>query len=220
MVKLKVKIDKSQLKLIIGRKQKLLEGNIKSVLKKEAIPFLIGRIMDGYDSLADRANQLPEDPTNPANWRQDFKDMLFNDLQRTFSVSGRNIRVNLGDKDVLGYAEGETDPTDQTPLVWLVYYIEGLAGDWAFITPEIYDSRKGSGSFAKLESKGRFSAGFLISKDDFFDEGWQRFVAFDTVRHPFSGFSPLDIFTEALNEFRLRPFIDKAIKAASKGNKL
>ena len=220
MVTLKVKIDKSQLKRIIEKKRKLLQTNIKSVLKKEAIPFLISRIMDGFDSLADRANQLPEDPTNPANWRQDFQEMLFNDLQRTFTVSGKTIRINLGDKKVLGYTEGETDPTNQTPLVWLVYYIEGLAGDWAFITRETYDARKGSGAFAKLASQGRFGAGFLISKEDFFDEGWQRFVAFDSVRHPFSGFSPLDIFTEALNEFRLRPFIDKAIKAAAAGRKL
>lgn len=220
MVKIKVKIDKAQLKRIIEKKQKLIENNIKSILKKEAIPFLIGRIMDGFDSLSERANQLPEDPTNPVNWRQDFKDLLFNDLQKTFMVSGNNIHISLGDKSVLGYTEGETDSSDQTPLIWLVYYIEGLAGDWAFIGPNLYDLRHGSGSFAKLENPGRFGAGFMISKEDFFDEGWQKFAAFDTVRHPFSGFSPLDIFTEAMNEFRLQPFIEKAIKAAVTGKKL
>jgi len=220
MVKIKGKLDLSKLKRIISNRQKLLEDNIKTVLKTEAIPILIARIMDGYDALSERADQLPEDPTNPSNWRQEFLDLLNRDLQDTFIVSGKRVKVSLGDKKVLGYTDGESEPTDSTPLIWLVYYIEGLAGDWAFITPDLYDRRKGSGAFAKLEQQGRFGGGFLISKEAFFDEGWDRFAAFDTVRHPFSGFSPLDIFTEAVREFRLRPFIQKAIKAASEGRKL
>lgn len=219
MVKVKAKLDKAKLKNIIDKKQKLLESNIKAVLKKEALPKLIADIMDGYDSLSQRAESMPEDPTNPANWRQEFHDLLRRDLEDTFRVQGKRIHVDLGDKKVLGYSE-EPDPADPTPLVWLVYYIEGLAGEWGFITPDLYDLRRGSGAFAKLEHQGRFAGGFLISKDDFFDEGWDKFVAFDTVRHPFSGFSPLDIFTEALNEFRLRPFIEKAIKASTEGRKL
>jgi len=220
MVKIKIAVDRGKLKQIIEKKQKLLERNIKSVLKKEAMPLLISRIMDGFDSLSERADQLPEDPTNPSNWRQDFLDLLHKDLDDNFFVSGKQIKINIGNKKVLGYTDDESDSTDNTPLVWLVYYIEGLAGDWAFITPELYDKRKGSGAFAELEKQGRFSGGFMISKEEFFEEGWDRFTAFDTVRHPFSGFSPLDIFTEALKEFRLRPFIQKAIEAASEGRKL
>ena len=220
MVKLKAKLDQAKLKQIIARKQKLMEDNIKAVLKNEALPVLISRIMEGFDNLSERADQLPEDPTNPNNWRQEFQELLFRDLEETFVVSGKRIQVNIGDKEVLGYTEGETDSSDMSPLVWLVFYIEGLAGDWAFITPELYDERRGSGAFAKLQQQGRFGEGFLISKDDFFNEGWDRFAPFDTVRHPFSGFSPVDIFTEALDEFRLRPFIQKAIKAAAEGKKL
>ena len=40
------------------------------------------------------------------------------------------------------------------------------------------------------------------------------------VKHPFSGFSPLDIFAEALNEFKIRPFIQEAINAAIRGVKV
>lgn len=219
MVKLKANIDRAQLKRIIEKKQKLLQENIAAVIRNEAIPHLIDRIMEGFDSLADRADQLPEDPTNPSNWRDEFRTKLQEDLQNTFRISGNRIQIDIGEKRFLGYAEGgENESSDSTPLVWLVYYIEGLAGDWAFIGPDLYERFRGSGTFD--ETWGRFGQGFMISKEQYFEEGWNNIVSYESVRHPFSGFSPVDIFNEALNEFRLRPFIQKAIDAATAGRKL
>jgi hypothetical protein len=60
----------------------------------------------------------------------------------------------------------------------------------------------------------------MISKEDFDKEGWGSYISFEEARHPFSGYSPLDIFTEALNEFRIRPFIERAIKASKEGKRL
>ncbi len=60
----------------------------------------------------------------------------------------------------------------------------------------------------------------MISKEDYSEEGWDKIMPFEAVRHPFSGYSPLDIFTEALNEWKIRPFIEKAISASVKGRRL
>jgi hypothetical protein len=221
MVKIKLDVDEAGLKRAMEKKQKLINRNIKTVLQRLALPDLIDRIMIGFDRLADRADQLPEDPTNPSNWRAEFRSKLEEDLSNTFIVTGNRITVKIGEKDFLGYdPSGSTDPTDPSPLQWMVYYIEGLAGDWAFISPDIYDRFRGSGSFEQLRNRGRFGEGFLISREDFEAEGWDEIIPFDQVRHPFSGFSPLDIFTEALNEWKIRPFIQKAVDAAVQGRKL
>ena len=60
----------------------------------------------------------------------------------------------------------------------------------------------------------------MISKEQYQYQGWDKVIPFDQVRHPFSGFAPLDIFTEALNEFKIRTFIQKALDAATKGERV
>lgn len=216
--KIKVNVDVPKLKSIIRKKQDLIQHNISEVLKSEAMPFLINKIMVGYDSLIDRADMLPEDPTNPANWRQVFLLKLHQDLERTFIVTGSRISVRLGDKEFLGYnASGKIESDDTEPLHWLVFFIEGLIGDWAFISPETYTR------ITKQPYQpgwGRFEQGFMVSKQDYQEQGWDKVVPFAQVRHPFSGYSPLDIFAEALREFNLRPFVQKALDAASKGRRL
>lgn len=217
--KIDLKVDTPSLKKSIERIRFLVRSNIETVIRSEAIPHLIDLIMVGYDKLGDRADQLPEDPTNPANWRSEFFNKLHEDFQRNLIFSDRGFIVRIGDKDFLGYSGGgRNDPTDSTPLVWLVYYIEGLAGDWGFVTPDLYEDLRGAGKFRP--EWGRFGAGFLISREQFENEGWSEIVSFDSIRHPFSGFRPVDIFTEALREFSFRPFIKKALKAAAEGRKL
>ena len=135
--KIKANIDVSKLKSTIEKKQKLIQKNIVTVLKRDAIPLLISRVMVGYDRLSDVADQSPEDPTNPANWRAEFLSALEEDLTRTFVVAGDRISIRLGDKQFLGYSGGNTiDPNDTEPLHWMVFFIEGLIDDWAFISPE------------------------------------------------------------------------------------
>ena len=217
--KIKLKIDQSSLRQVIMANQKLILENIVAVVKNEAIPALIDKIMLGYDSLSDRMDTLPEDPTHPANWRDEFFMKLNQDLQNTFTVAGNRVIIRLGEKDFLGYdASGKIGSKDTTPLHWLVYYLEGLAGDWGFIGPEVYEKLRGGGSFNS--DWGRFGQGFMISREDYQREGWDKVVPFDQVRHPFSGYSPLDIFKEALDEWNIRPYIQKALDAAVQGRKL
>ena len=193
-------------------------SNIQAVLKKEALPSLIDAIMEGYDRLIERANTLPEDPTNPANWREDFRLKLMEELNQNFFVQGNRVIIKLGEKEFLGYdASGKIDSQDTEPIHWLVYYIEGLAGDWAFIGPETYEAYRGAGTF---KDWGRFKNGFMISREEYFLEGWDNVIPYSQVRHPFSEFSPVDIFEEALREWKLAPFLKKAVRAAVKGEKL
>ena len=67
---------------------------------------------------------------------------------------------------------------------------------------------------------GRFGEGFLIDRESYERDGWAEIMPFEVARHPFSGYSPFDIFAEALREFQLRPFLKRAIKAAAEGRKL
>ena len=217
--KIKANIDIPKLKGIFEKKQKLIQRNIVTVLKKDAIPFLIERIMVGFDGLSDRADMLPEDPTNPGNWRATFLVKLEEDLQRTFVVAGNRITIRLGDKEFLGYdPSGSIDRDDTEPLHWMVFFIEGLVGDWGFISPENYIRLTGGRRYSP--TWGRFSDGFMISRQEYEEQGWDKAIPFAQIRHPFSGFSPVDIFAEALREFRLRPFIQKAIDASIKGKQL
>ncbi len=217
-IKLNAKIDRASLQKVFDKKLKLLRDNIRAVVKNEAMPFLIDLIMKGYDDLSDKAEMGPDDPTNPANWRNEFLAKLRQDLVENLIFAGDRILIKIGNKEFLGYdASGLIDPDDARPLHWLVYYIEGLAGDWAFITPEVYQQITGQ---PYQPGWGRFGEGFMIERGEYSSQGWDRIVPFPEVRHPFSGFSPTDIFEEALNEFKIRPFIQKAITATTRGDKL
>ena len=213
-----VSLDIPGLKKIIEQKRKLIWENIVTVVRTEAASALVDKIMVGYDRLAGISDQLPEDPTGLSKWREEFKRSLEEDIQRTIRPADNTLKFQIGDKEFLGYTQGEGNPRDDTPLVWMVFYIEGLAGDWGFITPELYNQLRGPGTYQA--TWGRFGQGFLINKTQFEEEGWGQVTSFEQIRHPFSGFSPVDIFREAIDEFKLRPFIEKAIKAAAAGRVL
>ncbi len=217
-ININASIKKDILNKIIERKLKLIRENIRDEIRNKALPFLIDLIMQGYDELSDRANMGPDDPTNPVNWRAEFLAKLRQELEDNFVITGNRIIAKLGDRDFLGYdASGTTDPDDTEPLHWLVFYIEGLIGDWAFVTPEDYTKI----TRGRYDPKwGRFSQGFMINKEDYQSQGWDKTIPFEQVRHPFSGFAPLDIFSEALNEFNIRPFIQKALDAAVRGDRV
>ncbi len=234
-IKVTAKISKQQLaavERIVAAKIKLVEDNLETVMKTEAIPHLIDLVMDNYDKLSARMDTLPdqhEDPTNPANWRDVFKAKLEEDATNTFIFdrSSGIIKVNLGEKSFLGYG-GEPDTSSSTPLVWMVYYIEGLAGSWGWITKELWQQVFPDGDWDPNWGRFQDSPGFMLSAGDFFARTkrdgspslWRQKITWSEIRHPFSAFSPLDIFEEALNEFNIRPFTSKAVRAALQGKRL
>jgi len=226
-IKVRVSLSKEQgaaVDRFLKAKLKLVEDNIAAVIKNEAIPHLIDLIMFHYDKLGERMDTLSdEDPTNPTIWRGTFKDKLEEEAQETFIFDRTSgiIKLNLGEKSFLGYG-GEPDTDSNTPLIWMVYYLEGLAGSWAWITRETYQEVFPDGKWDSTWGRFKSAPGFMLSGGDFFDSKspWKSKLTWSTVRHPFSAFSPLDIFAEALNEFHIRPFVQKAIDAAQAGKKL
>lgn len=216
-IKLNAKIDKASLARVLDKKLKLIRENVLSVMRNKALPHLIDLIMKGYDTLSDRMEAGPEDPTSPERWRSEFLAKLREDLEDNLMIAGDRIIAKIGDKDFLGYnPSGSIEADDVEPLHWLVFYLEGLVGDWGFVTPEDYNQI----TRGRYDPKwGRFSQGFMISREEYEAQGWSNVIPFEQVRHPFSGVSPLDIFSEALNEFQIRPFIQKAINAAVRGEK-
>lgn len=220
---IKVEINAGQFKGILDHFSNLLRHNIIKTIKNEAVPDLIGRIMDGYQDLAARAEKLPDDPTGPAYWADVFEAALHQDLEDTFSVVGNKIIFRLGNKEFLGYEPdgGQKDPHDAAPLTWMVYYLEGLLGDWAYISPDTYQKLKPGADFDPSWGRfGQMGGGFMVSKEDYEKSGWHNVIPFEQVRHPFSGYAPVDIFAEALNEWNFHPFIKKAIRATAQGRKL
>lgn len=226
-IKVKLALSKQQAALaerIIVAKLKLVENNIAAIIQKEAIPHLIDLIMIQYDKLSARMDKLSdEDPTNPVIWRGTFKDKLEEEAAQTFIFDKTSgiIKLNLGEKSFLGYGAAP-DTDSNSPLVWMVYYLEGLAGSWAWITRETYQKVFPEGKWDPKWGRFKSAPGFMLSGGDFFDSKnpWRSKISWSEVRHPFSAFSPLDIFAEALNEFNIRPFVNKAIKAAMAGRKL
>jgi hypothetical protein len=214
---------------IVKDRLDLVNENIGSVLRKEGIPHLIDLIMVHYDGLGDRMSSLPhDDPTNPIYWREEFKAKLEQELADTFffDKSKGLIKVNLGEKSYLGY--GEEDTSIDTPLSWMVYYLEGLVGSWGWITRDVWEQVFPEGDWDPKWGRFKDAPGFMISGGDFFARKnrrggpnlFRKKITWSEVKHPFSAFSPIDIFAEALNEFQLRPFVDKALKAALMGKKL
>lgn len=218
MAGVRLRLNKNALKTFIDKRQDLFRDNVKIIVKNKALPHLVNLIMKGYDNLSAIAETGPDDPTSPANWRAEFLAKLEEDIEQTFTFTGNRILVQMGDKDFLGYdPSGEIDPDDTEPLHWLVFFLEGLIGDWAFITPETYERLRGT---SYKPTWGRFNDGFMLSRQAFESEGWDRLVNFEEVRHSFSGFSPVDIFSEAFREFQLRPFIELAVNATVKGERV
>jgi len=164
------------------------------------------------------------DPTNPQVWRGVLKDKVEEEAQQTFIFDSSSgvIKLNLGEKSFLGYSE-EPDTDSTTPLVWMVYYLEGLNTSYAWITQESWEQVFGEDAGWDPEW-GRFkeAPGFMLGGRAFHNpkNPWAEELTWSEKRHPFSSSSPQDIFGEALNEFHIRPFIQKAIDAAAAGKKL
>jgi len=232
-IKVKTRLSKQQAALaerIVKAKLKLVEDNIAAVIRKEAIPHLIDLIMKHYDKLGERMESLPhDDPTNPIHWRGTFKDKLEEEAEETFIFdrSSGVIKLNLGEKSYLGYGDAEDNQSDR-PMVWMVYYLEGLAGSWGWVTREIWQQVFPDGTWDSDWGRFRNAPGFMMSGGDFFAREnkkgkpnlFRQKITWSEIKHPFSAYSPMDIFAEALNEFQIRPFINRAIQAALAGKKL
>lgn len=217
-VKVNFTLDQaSQKKLSNLLDKKLLSKNISYVMREIIGRKYIEEIMIEFDEFSLYFEE--EDPASPEHWRSDFQESLLRDLHNFSEGTTNKISISLGDKAFFGYDEGNLDPRDNTPLVWFVFYFEGLAGEYAFISESLFFEKKGLR--ADLSKYGRFGKGFMLSKDDYEIEGWDQLTPFDQVKFPFSGSRPADIFREAWNKVELNQAdFKKAVIATLEGKTL
>lgn len=190
---------------------RLLKKHLREAVLKEGGPALIKHILDQYE-LELYGIAPPTDPTAPELWQDEFSELLYADLEESIEITPRGISFGLGDKFALGF-EDPPSPSSQDVLRTFAWILEGTIGEYAWITPDIYELKKGPGSW---EDWGRFEIGFLMSEDEFYSEGWDSVISFGEARFGFSGQGPKDIFTNAYAGFDWSPYLTKAVEKAAK----
>lgn len=220
--RLKITVDKPKLEKLILKKKRLIQRNIRTVVRDEVIPHVVELVMVQYDELSEIAEQGVghDDPSRPSVWRSVFRQHLLDSAANSFKARKNTIEVGIGDRAFLGDFGFFIDEEDSEPLHWMVFFLEGLVGEFALITPQTYAQLKPNSEFD--DDWGRFESDpvFMIERKAYFKQGFHKIIPWDQVRHPFSGVRPPDIFAAALSKLNMRPFIKKAIKAAVEGKEL
>ncbi len=143
-----------------------------------------------------------KDPTAPEHFKNQFEEMLYESIKNSLVIHDTSVSFELGDKDALGY-NGITD----SPMSTMVYILEGIVGDYAFIPRSIIRKR-----FRNDAELGRYEGGFLVSKDSFETKGWSNFISWEEARWGFSNTKPVDIFN--ISEGEIVSILNKTIEKA------
>lgn len=189
--------------------------NLLFVIKKEGAADIKAEFLKEYDKLAEIELQQfgpairGKDPTALHSSRDLFARQLDKELA-DIKLAGEEIVINIGNKSDLGFGKSEAEEGAPQTVDWLGFYLEGIVGEFAFITPEQYKAR-GRRSSNPL---GRFGKGFLISRDRYKAERWQEVtgLTFEDVRHPISGQSPYRGFEKVPKRINFGKYINKALE--------
>jgi len=186
----------------------IFSAQLRSEFKKHYLAVIqehANEIMAAYMAAYDEVSELAESRTGPAikgkdpsslrNLRGLFQAQIAKEVKENILFEGDALVINLLQMDELGFGKEETDPGPPRTVDILSYYIEGISGGFAFITPQQYAAR-GRRSKRRL---GRLGGGIMIPKLRYEQERWQEVTGFtfDDVRHPISGFPPYDGFKKA-----------------------
>jgi len=202
----RAKIDRKAFEKLRAQINRLTVQELANLMRGEAGAELCECLTRAFSRLA--VHGPSEDPTALEHWVDVFRNHCMASLRDGIFTTTGGTRVQLIDKAFLGY-DTDAGATDQEPIHWAVYYIEGLMGDYVFITPEMYGRFRGRPPRPEWQ---RFNRGFMISKEAYLEEGWDRVFGPPDL-HPFSvsRMEPRsDLFKEALYEFDA----DKWIKVA------
>ena len=146
--------------------------------------IVVDQVMTKFDDHLIGVSTL-DDPTAPEHFRDRFEEMLYNNIKDGMVISNNKVLFSIGDKDRLGYS-GLTDD----PMSTMVYILEGILGEYAFIPASIIKTR-----FRNEAVTGHYSGGYLVSASNFYKKGWDKFISWDKARWGFSNKGPIDIFT-------------------------
>lgn len=193
--------------------KRYLKDNLWHVMIFEAGPAYIDMIMDEYEKQLEGIVQ-EDDPTAPENLKEQFKDKLSATLKFETEWEGDKLQLQIVNFEDLGY-DNPPDSKDPDLLKTFMFILEGIAGEYAWIGEDFYIARKRE--FPEMEPRvpgqrfGRIGMGYLIERERFFREDWDKFGTFDEFRWGFSNQGPKDIFDAARKRFDWEPYYDKAI---------
>ncbi len=196
-----------------------LNRQLKVTFKTELVPALKARFLEAYDALANEEQGeygsaiRGDDPTALLKWRSLFEQQIDKELAG-ISVSDGEININIGDLSSFGAGQTHENRHDVPQTVdWLIYYIEGLPGEFAFISAKQAYKKNPLRSPTSL---GRFGEGFIIPRELYEEEGWEKATGlkFSEVRHPISGQRPYNRFEKIPNNFDFSRFVQSAVQKA------
>lgn len=191
--------------------KELFKKNLLEMIKTEAGPDYINAILEEYEIQLEGIAPLT-DPTAPEHLKDEFIRLLYDDLESKTKIEGNKLVIEIGDEEELGYGD-PPDPTDTELLKTFVFILEGILGEYAWIADDYYDRGIIPPGYriAGAEKGGRVGAGFLISKDVFFDEGWDNYITWEQARWGFSDQTAKDIFEDASDKFDWAPYFKKVL---------
>jgi len=218
MISIAAQIDNLKKRLT----KKILDS-LLVVMKDDLIPKIVDNLMRVYDEEL-VANELKDDPARPSVARQAFKGSIEKSLTETLELRSNKISLSVGDISELKLDDatiqhlGEVD-RNANPLEWLVFYIDGFIGEFAFVSEDTFKKLNSAGlvsdkSFSKFPTWGWYGQGFLVPREAYLDKGYDKVVPFSQVRHPFSGSRPVPLFERAMENIDFKSMVAKAIERA------
>jgi hypothetical protein len=192
--------------------KEVFKKNLLKMIQEVGGPDYINAVLEEYETQLEGIAPIT-DPTAPENLKDEFIKLLYDDLESKTRFEGNKLIVEIGDEEDLGY-ENPPDNTDTDLLKTFVFILEGVLGEYAWIADDYYD--RGlipPGFFLEGAQKGgRVGAGFLLSKDLFYHEGWDNYLNWEQVRWGFSNQEAKDIFEDANEKFDWTPYIRKVFE--------
>ena len=200
-------------------------SSLRDVFADTLVPRVLDNLMSVYDS--ELASKEPNyDVARPSNAREEFKAAIQNDLNSSLLKSANFVSVAAGDKSLLKYDRAgdpsyvKTVPKGPSVFDWLIFYLEGFVGEYAFITEETYKKffekkKVTKKALEKFSTWGWFGEGFMIERKVYFKQGLNQVVSFSSIRHPFSGLRPTKLFERALDGIDMKSIYSEAFRRAT-----
>jgi hypothetical protein len=164
--------------------KKLLVKNIINAVKTDISQALIKRIMSQFQvGLIGKVDL--SDPAAPEHFENDFLEILTETVNSSMVVTQDSVSFSLRDNSKLGYDGDISRPVDT-----MVFLLEGILGEYAFLTPKMY----GKHMHKRGKPIGRWGKGALMMKERFFEDGWDKTFSWSEVRWGFSNTGPINIF--------------------------
>lgn len=189
---------------MIFKLKKLLVKNVINAVKTDISQVLIKKVMNQFQVELIGKVDL-SDPAAPEHFENDFLKILTETVNSSMVVTQDSVSFSLRDNSKLGYDGDISRPVDT-----MVFLMEGILGEYAFLTPKMY----GKHMHKRGKPVGRWGKGALMMKERFFEDGWDKTLSWSEVRWGFSNTGPINIFE--IDDSIVGDIIDETIKKTIK----